>query len=146
MKYVFDLDGTICFRGEPVSEEIVTALEKLTNQGHEVIFASARPIRDMLPVIHNHLHHYPMIGGNCSQIANNNNIIHSTAISIQDIYEIKHLIKKFDVSYLIDSEWDYAYTGAIDHPILQNVDQVKLAQIVEMEYLPSIVKILILTS
>src|SRR5690625_4054856 len=55
-------------------------------------------------------------------------------------------LKKFDVTYLIDSEWDYAYTGAIDHPILQNVDQGKLAQMVEMEYLPSIVKILILTS
>ena len=146
MKFVFDLDGTICFKGKPVSEKILTALGKLTNQGHEVIFASARPIRDMLPVIHNRLHHYPMIGGNGSLIAKNNKVIHSTTFSIQEISEIKHLIKKFNVTYLIDSEWDYAYTGAIDHPILQNVDQGKLAQMVEMEYLPSIVKILILTS
>lgn len=51
MKFVFDLDGTICFKGQPVSEKILSALSKLTDQGHEVIFASARPIRDILPIL-----------------------------------------------------------------------------------------------
>ena len=69
MKFVFDLDGTICFKGRPVSDELLKALEELVAQGHEVIFASARPIRDLLPVLHERVHHYPMIGGNGSMVA-----------------------------------------------------------------------------
>lgn len=51
MNFVFDLDGTICFKGQPISEKILNSLEKLQMDRHDVIFASARPIRDMLPVI-----------------------------------------------------------------------------------------------
>ncbi len=146
MKFVFDLDGTICFKGKPVSEKILTALEELTNKGHEVIFASARPIRDMLPVIHKRFHHYPMIGGNGALIAKDEKVIYSTTFSAQEINKIKQLIKKFNATYLIDSDWDYAYTDASDHPILNNVDQGKLAQLVDIDHLPTIVKILILSS
>lgn len=51
MKFVFDLDGTICFKGKPLSVGIINALEACRQSGHEVIFASARPIRDLLPVL-----------------------------------------------------------------------------------------------
>lgn len=47
---------------------------------------------------------------------------------------------------MIDSDWDYAYTGAKNHPILQNVDQGKLAQWVEVDHLLTIVNILFLSS
>src|SRR5690625_3951025 len=133
MKFVFDLDETICFNGKPISEEILTAIELLTEKGHEVIFASARPIRDMLPVIHKRFHHYTMIGGNGSLIAKDEKVIHSSAFSAQEINKINQLIKKSDATYLIDGEWDYAYTGVIDHPILKNVDQGKLAQLVDID-------------
>lgn len=36
MKFVFDLDGTICFKGQPVSEKLLNGLEVLESQGHEV--------------------------------------------------------------------------------------------------------------
>ncbi len=75
MKFVFDLDGTICFNGKPVSEKILVSLETLVAHGHEVIFASARPIRDLLPVLHERFHAYPMIGGNGSLISKNGSII-----------------------------------------------------------------------
>ncbi|MDI3410861.1 HAD hydrolase family protein [Bacillus sonorensis] len=45
MNFVFDLDGTICFEGQSVSEHLLMSFEELKAQGHEVIFASARPIR-----------------------------------------------------------------------------------------------------
>lgn len=31
MKFVFDLDGTICFKGKPVSEKVLTALKETIN-------------------------------------------------------------------------------------------------------------------
>lgn len=59
----------------------MAALKEVTATGHEVIFASARAIRDMLPVIASDFHHYSMIGGNGSLISVNGKVIQSTAFS-----------------------------------------------------------------
>lgn len=146
MKFVFDLDGTICFKGQPVSKKILRSLSKITKEGHEVIFASARPFRDMLPVIDKNIHHYTMIGGNGSLILKDGEIICSKAFAPKVVSDIKKLIDEYQASYLIDGEWDYAYTGPNDHPILQNVDPNKLANLVEVEGLTSIIKILLLSA
>ena len=127
MQFVFDLDGTICFKRQPVSEKILDSLAELTKNGHQVIFASARPIRDMLPVIREDFHHYTMIGGNGSLISKQGKIINSVAFSPEEYNEIAQLINEFEATYLIDGDWNYAYTGPSDHPILQNLDPAELA-------------------
>lgn len=146
MKFVFDLDGTICFKGQPISEKILAALDRLMEEGHEVIFASARPIRDMLPVINSRFHHHTMIGGNGSLISKGGEIIYSHAFSDAELDTIMHLIEELEATYLIDGEWDYAYTGSEHHPILNNVDPEKLANLVTVDRLSAIVKILFLSS
>ncbi|WP_339228049.1 HAD-IIB family hydrolase [Oceanobacillus sp. FSL K6-2867] len=146
MKFVFDLDGTICFKGQPVSQKLLRSLENLTAREHEVIFASARPIRDLLPVLHERLHPYTMIGGNGSIIAVNGKIISTMSFRKETLAEIVPLLEMFHISYLIDSEWDYAYTGPADHPILNNLDPLKLADNIELHKLTTVIKILILTS
>ena len=146
MKFVFDLDGTICFKGQPISNKILAALSAIKEQGHDVIFASARPIRDILPILHEDFHHYPMIGGNGSLISQDTKIIYSKAFTETDLEEIGKLIEEYEATYLIDSDWDYAYTGPDNHPILKNVDPAKLANLVELNSLESVVKILLLTS
>ena len=146
MDFVFDLDGTICFRGQPVSDKILDALAELTEKGHQVIFASARPIRDMLPVLRGDFHRHVLIGGNGSLISDRGEIVHSAAFSPEEFIEITRLIDEFEATFLIDGDWDYAYTGPADHPILQNVDPEKLADRVALDTLASVVKILILTS
>lgn len=75
MKFVFDLDGTLCFRGKPLSELVVQALDSLVENGHEVILASARPIRDLLPILPAHMHHYAMVGGNGAFVASGGNVL-----------------------------------------------------------------------
>ena len=146
MKFVFDLDGTICFNGQPVSEVILRCLEDLTAAGHEVIFASARPIRDLLPVLHQRFHAYPLIGGNGSLISKNGRIAHVESFTKDQIQGLFRLIEEHQATFLIDSDWDYAYTGPADHPILNNIDNSKLAQQVPVHSLKSIIKILILTA
>lgn len=146
MKFVFDLDGTICFKGQPISLKILISLSNLTQEGHEVIFASARPIRDMLPVIDEAFHHYTMIGGNGSLISKEGKVVLSTAFSPNEINEVKNLIEQHNATFLIDGEWDYAYTGPNTHPILQNLDPARLAKLVSLESLDSIVKVLLLTA
>lgn len=146
MKFVFDLDGTICFNGQPVTRGILHALLALTEAGHEVIFASARPIRDMLPVINKDFHHYTMIGGNGALISKEGEIIRTHAFSANEIRAIKYLIERYEATYLIDGAWDYAYTGPDNHAILQNLDPDRLAKSVNLEDLHSIVKVLLLTA
>ncbi|SFM56108.1 hypothetical protein SAMN03159341_1528 [Paenibacillus sp. 1_12] len=146
MKFVFDLDGTICFKGLPVTETLLKALEKLVTLGHEVIFASARPIRDLLPVLHERFHQYPMIGGNGSMVAVKGEIISTVSFDEETLANVIQLMETFDVSYLIDGNWNYSYTGPAEHPILKKLDPQKRARHVKLEELRPIVKILMLTS
>ncbi|MFJ8263143.1 HAD-IIB family hydrolase [Rummeliibacillus sp. NPDC094406] len=146
MQFIFDLDGTICFGGKPVAESILYSLENLTEKGHEVIFASARPIRDMLPVLHKRFHGYKMIGGNGSLMCKNGNVKQNAEFDVITLEHIKRLMAEYHATYLIDSEWDYSYTGSADHPILKKLDIKKLAVNRPLEKLEHVVKIAILTS
>ncbi|MCR8632126.1 HAD-IIB family hydrolase [Paenibacillus radicis (ex Xue et al. 2023)] len=146
MKFVFDLDGTICFKGQPISDRLVQCLEKLIEAGHEVIFASARPIRDMLPVIDEKFHNFCLIGGNGSLVTIDGANVQVNSFSDDQVQAVIGLIQEYQATYLIDSDWDYAYTGPSNHPILNNVDPMKLANSVTLETLKRIVKILILSS
>ncbi|HZJ86984.1 MAG TPA: HAD-IIB family hydrolase, partial [Erysipelothrix sp.] len=144
MTFVFDLDGTLCFNDEPISYEIHQELKSLKEENLEVIFASARPIRDMLPVIHEDFHQHILIGGNGSLISRKGKVRIVKSFSKDELNKILALIEKYEATYLIDSKWDYAYTGSNNHPILKNLDVDKLANQVNLDELNEIVKILIL--
>ncbi|WP_064093485.1 HAD-IIB family hydrolase [Rossellomorea aquimaris] len=146
MHFVFDLDGTICFKGKPLSTKMVDCLLELIKSGNEVIFASARPIRDMLPVLDKRFHECTLIGGNGSLIYCRGKLICSTPFNNNELDEILSLIGKYNGTYLIDSDWDYSYTGPQNHPIKNNLDPGQLAQSKSITELQTIVKVLILTS
>ncbi|WHY21071.1 HAD-IIB family hydrolase [Paenibacillus sp. G2S3] len=146
MKFIFDLDGTICFSGKPLSERIVQALDALIEKGHEVIFASARPIRDLLPVLPSHMHHFPMVGGNGAFIAKGGEVVSTIHFDPQTSESILKLIEEFDAAYLIDSHWDYSYSGSDDHPIRRNVDPEQRAKNVTPSELDELAKVVILSS
>lgn len=63
MNFVFDIDGTLSFDGRTIALPITQALTYLIRAHHKVVFASARPIRDLLPIIPE-FEHQPLIGGN----------------------------------------------------------------------------------
>lgn len=142
MIFVFDLDGTICFHGEPLDEKITSALHTVIEQGHEVIFASARPIRDMLPVIPTSLQTCRMIGSNGAFTYVDGLIevefLHS---SIQS--QIIELVESHKFAYLADSDWDYAYTGSEDHPMYRGIDSEKKAKKVTIHELTGFSKVLL---
>lgn len=146
MKFVFDLDGTICFQGKPVSAKLTDAIAALTAAGHEVIFASARPIRDLLPVIDKAFHAYPMIGGNGSIVAQAGVISSTVHFKDQERLQLLELIACFNATYLADGKWNYAYTGPLDHPIVQNLDPEQRAANITIEELQPLIKLLIVTS
>jgi HAD superfamily hydrolase (TIGR01484 family) len=146
MNFVFDLDGTICFKGVPVSTRINHALKELEEAGHTVIFASARPIRDMLPVLDASFHQHALIGGNGALISEKGKITFARSFTEDEVEYIKKLINHHKATYLIDGEWDYSYTGTAIHPILQNLDLQKRAANISLTDHTTIVKTLILSA
>lgn len=145
MQFVFDLDGTICFKGQPLTQEICAALDDCQAMGHEIVFASARPIRDLLPVLPKKYHHLRMVGGNGAF----RNVEGSIEVNSFDALACKHLfniIDTYQVPYLIDSSWDYSYTGELTHPIYQNIDPLKSAKNMSIDLLENIVKVVLFTS
>ncbi|WP_411348442.1 HAD-IIB family hydrolase [Paenibacillus sp. WLX2291] len=146
MKFVFDLDGTICYRGQPLTPPMIACLESLRAAGHEVIFASARPIRDLLPMLPKCMHGYGLVGGN-------GGFVHREEISLSVTYldpaittSILKTMQQYEADYLIDSDWHYSYSGDPLHPIVQNIDPHKLANNIPLEQLGNIVKMVILNS
>jgi len=145
MQFVFDLDGTICFRGQPLTQEICAALDDCQAMGHEIIFASARPIRDLLPVLPTKYHHLKMVGGN-GAFRNVEGSIEVNSFDALVCKQLFNIIDTYQVPYLIDSSWDYSYTGELTHPIYQNIDPLKSARNMSIDLLENIVKVVLFTS
>ncbi|MFF2091297.1 HAD-IIB family hydrolase [Paenibacillus sp. NPDC058174] len=146
MKFVFDLDGTICFKGKPLSEKMVAALDTLLERGHELVFASARPIRDLLPVLPSHMHAFSLVGGNGAFVVSQGGEISTVHFESAIADEIVRLIEVYEAEHLTDSAWDYAYTGSHEHPIRRNIDPEQRARNVSLHELNEMVKVVILNS
>lgn len=141
---VFDLDGTICFDGINIDGkvlEIITRLAKTEN----VIFASARPIRDMLPVLKHHkeLEDCDLIGGN-GTIVRKNKVIYSENIEKKVVDKTVDLTCEFGHKLLLDSKWDYYYNGDTSSELYKRIDTDNVACNTPYDKLEEIIKMVIL--
>lgn len=141
MIFVFDLDGTISFDGKSISLELLESLTELSLK-NQLIFASARPIRDMLPL----LSAFPkelLIGGNGSIARNKQQQIEIVQpISAHDFLLIKKIITDQDLDYLVDSDWNYALLNRNEEraQINDKVDQCHLAKNVSLSEIDRAIK------
>lgn len=143
MNFIFDIDGTICFQGKPVSPKILDALFELKQAGHLIGFASARPCRDMLPVLDERFYDGLLIGGNGAMTYYERKLIHLFEIS-RPLYEhMVDIFEQFQASYLVDLAWDYYYKGTESHPFLQKVDPGRLGRRVERDSVELVAKVLV---
>ncbi|MFW5432843.1 HAD-IIB family hydrolase [Paenibacillus apiarius] len=145
MQFIFDIDGTISFKGQPVSEAILDCLHELQCSGHVVGFASARPCRDMLPVLDNRFHRNLLIGANGAMTHFGGEPAAVNPIPEPLARDIIAIMDSYRATYLIDDEWNYAYNCADDHPFLMNVDALRLARRAELAELKHVVKLLVLS-
>lgn len=144
MTVVFDLDGTTIFKGKMMTESIAEAIRHLSKK-RKVVFASARPIRDMLPVLPEDFHQFDLIGGN-GAFTRQNKTIQTTPFSDGQIQLILDLIDKHQLNYMIDSDWNYSYSGDTTHPLYIGIDPNKTAQNVAISELKMIVKTVLFTT
>ncbi|MFE6050732.1 HAD hydrolase family protein [Kitasatospora sp. NPDC056446] len=140
---VFDIDGTLCFDGRSVDGRILAAVEACERAGHHLVFASARPVRDLLPVLDGAFPAATLIGGNGSLVSVDGRVRARAAFGTRELDGLLAEVRRHRAGYLADGPWDYAYTGPADHPILGRVDQGNLAARVDLADLPAVVKFLV---
>ncbi|QTF10104.1 HAD-IIB family hydrolase [Brenneria izadpanahii] len=105
--YVFDLDGTIVENGKPIKNVIARKIEWVSNN-NKIIFASARPVRDMLPLIPDYLQNCLMVGCNGGMVWQNKKFIFSNFFDPNFSDKIVTFLRKENIPYILDSDWSYS--------------------------------------
>ncbi|MGO1498671.1 MAG: HAD hydrolase family protein [Streptococcus thermophilus] len=97
MKFVFDLDGTLCFDGMTMSKDLQKVLLTAPKYGHEIIFATARSYRDCLSVLEGELRKLTVVSLNGGEVFQDERLVSQyripssalrTIVSYCDIYNL----------------------------------------------------------
>lgn len=144
--YVFDIDGTISQNGLPVSENIISSIEMLSEKNN-IIFASARPVRDMLPLIKDTLHQKAIfIGCNGGMAFRQNKMLYCRKFAQNYVEKTLNTLKKLNIPYVLDGEWLFSFS-AQSHPFHQYIRHLSSNECEEKELLISgVTKILVLAN
>lgn len=144
MTFVFDIDGTLSFDGVTIDPQIRRALDRLRAAGHRVIFASARPIRDLQKIIAG-LGAEVLIGGNGALIQDQSGVVTAQRpLTAATTARLKRLIVQADLDYVMDSHWDYAARVQPSDPIQKQLDPHQLARRLPLAELQGVVKVILL--
>ncbi|MEO9383799.1 HAD family hydrolase [Chromobacterium phragmitis] len=143
MHFIFDIDGTICFDGRSVSPAIQDALCGLERRGHRIGFASARPYRDILPLLDERFHDGLFVGANGAMTWHRRQLTALTPLDEEALTQLFELAERHAASCLVDLEWHYHYHGDPAHPFMSMVDPGKLARPVARGEISRAVKLLV---
>lgn len=144
MNLIFDLDGTLAFAGKPVSPAISDTLHRLRMVGHTIGFASARPHRDMLPVLDERFHDALLIGANGAMTSEDGKLVRLNCLPPETYASLLELAARFSASYLVDLEWDYHVGGDENHPFFAMIDPGGLGKRVDVQAIANPVKFLVM--
>lgn len=139
MKFIFDLDGTLSFDGVTIAANINAAITDLILVGNEVIFASARPIRDLLPMIPRFKDN-KLIGANGAMISANNEVKVVSKIEMKHFDLLQQLIKQYELDYIIDSSWNYSSRLTQPSLIDDMIDPAQLAHNIQIDQITDPIK------
>lgn len=110
MRYaIFDIDGTISQRGDPLSPAMAEAITAARTR-FQVVFASARPVRDMLPLLPDHLHDAVMVGCNGGMAWQRGKFLIDEKFEPDVIAQIVAWLDEAHAAYVIESHWHYGFS------------------------------------
>ncbi|MHD0398722.1 HAD-IIB family hydrolase [Staphylococcus simulans] len=141
MIFVMDVDGTVCFNGRFIEDVLHNELERIARK-HQIIFASARPIRDLIPVVKG-FENKILVGGNGSIVSNNKEVSVIKSISTNEFSNIKRLIIENDLEYIIDGSFDYSAKVSPNNKIYRQLDPDSLAKNIKMDDIVEPIKIIL---
>lgn len=141
--FVFDIDGTICFDGQTIDDVIAESINFLVEKNHRVIFASARPIRDLIPVVSS-FEGIELIGANGAMIMVNNKVEVVEEINDLDFKMLLSLIEQYNLDYVLDDEWNYSMKMRSESKIISQIDPGKIATNIDIESIKHPLKVIFL--
>ena len=115
MNFIFDIDGTISNNGRNLDINNEKAIFKILENGHNVIFASARPVRDILPLLNPTFHKCLMIGCNGGICYENGEFCKTYHFEKSQIKAIVDFLDMKNIPYVLDGDWYYSFSKA-KHP------------------------------
>ncbi len=128
MKFVFDIDGTLCFDGHTISEELRAVLATAGHYGHELVFATARSYRDCLGLLTDSLKDSLVIALNGGLAYDKGQVIFEKNIDLTDYKSIIHWCQDANLPYFVDDDFDYATARPEKMPFVASVDPLQKAQ------------------
>lgn len=142
--YVFDIDGTISKSGLKVHPIICDRIKEIAKK-NQVIFASARPVRDMLPMVSEDLHCSIFIGCNGGMAWKNGKIILSQNLRSDFVSRLLGMLNHFRIPYVLDGEWNYS-VSLKPHPFHDYIRSLSEKEVSEENLLTEgITKVLVLS-
>ncbi|MBM7641827.1 HAD hydrolase family protein [Streptococcus loxodontisalivarius] len=121
MKFVFDLDGTICFDGQTIAQEIKDILENAHLFGHQVVFASARSYRDCIAVLGEKLAQNLVIGLNGGLAYEEGQLKLSHKLDDHVFQSALKSCQTYNLPYFVDDHFNYSYSQADKIPFIDSV-------------------------
>ncbi|MDO5094957.1 MAG: HAD family hydrolase [Peptostreptococcaceae bacterium] len=143
MKFVFDIDGTICFDGANIEPRIREILKDGKASGHEIIFASGRSYRDCIPVLKNPLAEYYIVGLNGGHIYNEGNLIEYKTIPYEVYYALAKFCVLHNIPYFVDDIMDYHGFHQDKMPFVEEIDAGGIAKSLKLEEIKNPIKMII---
>lgn len=145
MNVVFDIDGTICHDGRRIDQTLLNYFSKeiAENSDHRLIFASARPVRDILPLLPANLQRSYLIGGNGTMVYFEKEPLYTKPLPSAAASEIINYIVKHKLDYMIDEAWNYAFAGENLQELKKKIDILGRAKNLSLQDIKSPLKILI---
>lgn len=107
--FVFDIDGTLSKSGEKVNSAICDSIFALSKD-NEIIFASARPVRDMLPMLSKNLEDSLFIGCNGAMAYRKGEIIYKNMLCKNRVNQLVDYLKEREIPYVLDGFWNYSFS------------------------------------
>ncbi|MGY3746976.1 HAD-IIB family hydrolase [Vagococcus salmoninarum] len=145
MNVVFDLDGTICYDGQTIATVLTDFLRTAIYRQpeHRLIFASARPVRDILPLLPAELSETYLIGGNGTMLYYQGKCQWLNYLAPADSQFLIKYIKEKNLDYLVDEAWDYALHGPSLAHLSSKIDVLKQGRKRDLDEIKDPIKILL---
>ncbi|MBZ5846841.1 HAD hydrolase family protein [Streptococcus salivarius] len=140
MKFVFDLDGTLCFDGMTMSKELQEVLLTAPKYGHEIIFATARSYRDCLSILEGELKKLTVVGLNGGEVFQDGCLVSQYTMSSHALRTIVSYCDTYNLPYFIDDTFNYAIQNPEQIPFLSNVDPLNKAKTLPVQELNKPIK------
>ena len=142
--YIFDIDGTLSHYGAKIHPVICNRIIELSHK-NKIIFSSARPVRDMLPMVASELHKAIFIGCNGGILFENRKIVSADFLDRNYVSSIVGRMDKMGMPYVLDGEWGVSFSN-VHHSFHDYIRSLSNDQVRKEELIKNgVTKILVLS-